>query len=221
MMNLFAGQTESNDHDQRGIPHLSRHLERQNLRDESVSAGERAPGDGRAGRRLVRLPEARHGRRAAGQLERGRGRATTNSTAGRCSSASTRISATTGACRRASSAVRRTATRRFTTRSASTANSSRSMPSRSTTTAEISTRDGIVDVVAEADRGTGTIICNVQRYNPTPAQLQASVAGVRCPQPIGDTRLGGPDGPRADSGPRRSRRDSELRADERASARAT
>ena len=27
------------------------------------------------------------------------------------------------------------------------------------------------DVVAEADRGTGTIICNVQRYNPSPTQL--------------------------------------------------
>jgi len=33
--------------------------------------------------------------------------------------------------------------------------------------------DGIVDLIAEADRGTGTIICNVQRYNPTPAQLAA------------------------------------------------
>jgi hypothetical protein len=31
--------------------------------------------------------------------------------------------------------------------------------------------------VSEADRGTGEIICNVQRYNPTEAQLRASVAG--------------------------------------------
>jgi hypothetical protein len=33
--------------------------------------------------------------------------------------------------------------------------------------------DGVVDLIAEADRGTGTIICNVQRYNPTEAQLAA------------------------------------------------
>jgi outer membrane receptor protein involved in Fe transport len=40
--------------------------------------------------------------------------------------------------------------------------------------------DGITDLVAEADRGTGTIICNVQRYNPTEAQLAAhpSVQGL-------------------------------------------
>jgi len=50
--------------------------------------------------------------------------------------------------------------------------------------------DGIPDVVLEADRGTGTIICNVQRYNPTPAQLQASVASVRVPAAQGDDSLG-------------------------------
>ena len=33
--------------------------------------------------------------------------------------------------------------------------------------------DGRPDLVAEADRGMGTIVCNVQRYNPTPAQLAA------------------------------------------------
>jgi outer membrane receptor protein involved in Fe transport len=36
--------------------------------------------------------------------------------------------------------------------------------------------DGIVDLVATADRGTGTIVCNVQRYNPTPAELAATPA---------------------------------------------
>jgi iron complex outermembrane receptor protein len=36
--------------------------------------------------------------------------------------------------------------------------------------------DGVVDLVDDADRGTGTIICNVQRYNPTPAQLAAAPA---------------------------------------------
>jgi outer membrane receptor protein involved in Fe transport len=36
--------------------------------------------------------------------------------------------------------------------------------------------DGVVDLIAELDRGTGTIICNVQRYNPTPEQLAAHPA---------------------------------------------
>ena len=36
--------------------------------------------------------------------------------------------------------------------------------------------DGVVDLIDAADRGTGTIICNVQRYNPTPAQLAATPA---------------------------------------------
>ena len=36
--------------------------------------------------------------------------------------------------------------------------------------------DGVVDLIADADRGTGTIVCNVQRYNPTPAQLAATPA---------------------------------------------
>jgi outer membrane receptor protein involved in Fe transport len=33
--------------------------------------------------------------------------------------------------------------------------------------------DGLPDLVADADRGTGRIVCNVQRYNPTLAQLAA------------------------------------------------
>ncbi len=36
--------------------------------------------------------------------------------------------------------------------------------------------DGIVDLIDPADRGTGTVICNVQRYNPTPAELAATPA---------------------------------------------
>jgi outer membrane receptor protein involved in Fe transport len=36
--------------------------------------------------------------------------------------------------------------------------------------------DGVIDLVAEVDRGTGNIICNVQRYNPTPADLAATPA---------------------------------------------
>jgi hypothetical protein len=34
----------------------------------------------------------------------------------------------------------------------------------------------VIDLIAEADRGTGSIVCNVQRYNPTPAQLAATPA---------------------------------------------
>jgi outer membrane receptor protein involved in Fe transport len=33
--------------------------------------------------------------------------------------------------------------------------------------------DGLPDLVADADRGTGRVVCNVQRYNPTLAQLAA------------------------------------------------
>jgi outer membrane receptor protein involved in Fe transport len=36
--------------------------------------------------------------------------------------------------------------------------------------------DGRPDLVAAADRGTGTIVCNVQRYNPTEAQLASASA---------------------------------------------
>ena len=36
--------------------------------------------------------------------------------------------------------------------------------------------DGVVDLIADADRGTGNIVCNVQRYNPTPAELAATPA---------------------------------------------
>jgi outer membrane receptor protein involved in Fe transport len=50
--------------------------------------------------------------------------------------------------------------------------------------------DGIIDLIADADRGTGTIICNVQRYNPTPAQLQQAVAGVLVPAAQGADWLG-------------------------------
>lgn len=50
--------------------------------------------------------------------------------------------------------------------------------------------DGIVDLIAEADRGTGTVVCNVQRYDPTPQELQAAVANVRVPAAQGDDSLG-------------------------------
>ena len=58
-----------------------------------------------------------------------------------------------------------------------------------------SNSDGLPDLVSEANRGTGTIICNVQRYNPTPAQLQASVASVRVPAAQGADWLATTDSP--------------------------
>jgi iron complex outermembrane receptor protein len=53
--------------------------------------------------------------------------------------------------------------------------------------------DGRPDLITDALRGTGTIVCNVQRYNPTPAQLQQSVAHIRVPAAQGDDSLA-PDG---------------------------
>ncbi|HEY8519345.1 MAG TPA: TonB-dependent receptor, partial [Gammaproteobacteria bacterium] len=35
--------------------------------------------------------------------------------------------------------------------------------------------DGVVDLIADADRGTGDIICNVQRYNPTLEELRLAM----------------------------------------------
>lgn len=43
------------------------------------------------------------------------------------------------------------------------------------------------------DPSQGVIICNVQRFNPTPEQLAQAVAGVRVPAPQGDDSLGGPE----------------------------
>lgn len=54
--------------------------------------------------------------------------------------------------------------------------------------------DGLADLVAPADRGTGDIICNVQRYNPTEAELAASVADVRVPSPEGPVGIASPVG---------------------------
>jgi iron complex outermembrane receptor protein len=64
--------------------------------------------------------------------------------------------------------------------------------------------DGVVDLIDDADRGMGEIICNVNRYNPTPEELQASVIGVDeggtrvsgtvlVPAAFGDDSLGAPE----------------------------
>src|SRR5262249_45553016 len=50
--------------------------------------------------------------------------------------------------------------------------------------------DKVIDLVSEADRGTGQIICNVQRYPVTDALLQQSVANVRGPAAQGNDAPG-------------------------------
>jgi outer membrane receptor protein involved in Fe transport len=54
--------------------------------------------------------------------------------------------------------------------------------------------DGLPDLVAAADRGTGDIICNVQRYNPTEAELAAAVDGITVPSPTGPVPIASPVG---------------------------
>lgn len=66
--------------------------------------------------------------------------------------------------------------------------------------------DGVVDLVDDADRGTGSIVCNVNRYNPTDEQLRLSVISVDeggtrpavlgtvlVPAAFGDDSLGAPE----------------------------
>src|SRR5690606_20631802 len=43
------------------------------------------------------------------------------------------------------------------------------------------------------DPSQGVVMCNVQRFNPTPEQSAESVAGVLVPAPQGDDSLGGPE----------------------------
>ncbi len=54
--------------------------------------------------------------------------------------------------------------------------------------------DSLPDLVAEPDRGTGDIICNVQRYNPTDEQLAQSVAHIRVPSATGLVGIASPVG---------------------------
>jgi outer membrane receptor protein involved in Fe transport len=54
--------------------------------------------------------------------------------------------------------------------------------------------DGLPDLVAVADRGTGEVICNVNRYDPTEAELAASVAGITVPSPTGPVPIASPVG---------------------------
>jgi outer membrane receptor protein involved in Fe transport len=54
--------------------------------------------------------------------------------------------------------------------------------------------DGLPDFVAAADRGTGDVICNVNRYNPTEQELADSVAGITVPSPTGPVPIASPVG---------------------------
>lgn len=54
--------------------------------------------------------------------------------------------------------------------------------------------DGLADLVAPGDRGTGDIICNVQRYNPTEQELADSVADVLVSSPQGLVHIASPVG---------------------------
>jgi outer membrane receptor protein involved in Fe transport len=54
--------------------------------------------------------------------------------------------------------------------------------------------DGLPDLVAAVDRGTGDVICNVNRYNPTEAELAAAVAGITVPSPTGPVPIASPVG---------------------------
>lgn len=54
--------------------------------------------------------------------------------------------------------------------------------------------DGLPDLVAPDDRGSGEIICNVQRYNPTEEELAESVEDVTVPSPQGPVGIASPVG---------------------------
>jgi outer membrane receptor protein involved in Fe transport len=64
--------------------------------------------------------------------------------------------------------------------------------------------DGVVDLIDDADRGSGQIVCNVNRYSPTQEELRLSVIGVDeggtrpqgtvlVPAAFGDDSLGAPE----------------------------
>ena len=191
MMNLFGGQTESNDYNQRGIPHLSGIWNgrvyntnpylpasvRQAMLDQGVDSFilqkqgtvVDTPGNWNEN-------EERHNQFESWTLQLG-------------------VDKDLGDNWRMQARLQRGATDRYTT----VLNEVRvDREFLAIDAVEVYTdrrdanADGIIDLIPESLRGTGNIICNVQRYNPTPAQLQAAVAGQRFPQPISDTSLGGP-----------------------------
>jgi outer membrane receptor protein involved in Fe transport len=191
LLNLFGGQTESNDYNQRGIPHLSGIWNGRiyatnpylpaTVRQAMVSGGvdsfilqKQGTVIGMAGN--YNDDEERHNQYDSWTLQLGVDKELNDNWT-------------------MQARIQRGATDRYTT-VLNEVRVDREFLAMDAVEVYKDRRDantnGVIDLVAEADRGTGDIICNVQRYNPTPAQLQASVAGKLYPQPIGDTSLGGP-----------------------------
>jgi outer membrane receptor protein involved in Fe transport len=191
-MNLFSGQTESNDYNQRGIPHLTSPWNgnifvdnpflpanvRQAMIDQGVNSftfqkqGQVLGQDGNWNDN-----ETRHNQYDSWTLQLG-------------------LDKDLGDNWNLQARIQRGATDRYTTVYNEVRND-REFLALDAVEVYPDFRDvggdGIPDLVAEADRGSGVIICNVQRYNPTPAELQAAVAGFTVPAPQGDDSLGGPE----------------------------
>jgi len=187
--NLLAGSTESNDHDQRGIPHLASPWTTEifvdnaylpaSVRDAMIAQGVNSFVIEKQGQYLNQPGqwgdhEERHNKYDSWTLQLG-------------------LDKDIGANWQMQARIQRGSTDRF-TKVFNEIRVDREMLAIDAVEVYNDRRDangdGIVDLIAAADRGTGSVICNVQRYNPTPAQLQASVANVRVPAAQGDDSLG-------------------------------
>jgi len=187
--NLLAGETESNDHDQRGIPHLASPWTTQifvdnpylpaNVRQQMVTQGVDSFVIEKQGQWLGQAGnwgdhEERHNQYDSWTLQLG-------------------FDKDIGDNWQMEARAQRGSTDRF-TKVFNEIRVDREMLAIDAVEVFSDRRDanadGIIDLVPEAQRGTGTIICNVQRYNPTQAQLQASVATVRVPAAQGADWLG-------------------------------
>jgi len=183
-LNAFTGETESNDYNQRGIPHLTSpwngrlYVDNpflpQNVRDAMIAQGvdsfilqKQGTVFGQAGN--WNDDETRHNQFDSWTLQLG-------------------IDKDFGDNWNMQARIQRGATDRFTT----VFNEVR-VDREYLAMDAVEVYPGTTTLVAEADRGTGVIMCNVQRFNPTPAELQAAVAGYLVPSVQGDDSLGGPD----------------------------
>jgi outer membrane receptor protein involved in Fe transport len=182
-LNFFSGETESNDYNQRGIPHLTSPWNGriyvtnpflpQNVRDAMIAQGvdsfvfqKQGTVFGQDGN--WNDDETRHNQFDSWTLQLG-------------------IDKDLGDNWNMQARIQRGATDRFTT----VYNEVR-VDREYLAMDAVEVYPGTTTLVAEADRGTGVIICNVQRFNPTEAELQASVAGYLVPSVQGDDSLGGP-----------------------------
>jgi iron complex outermembrane recepter protein len=191
-VNLLGGQTESNDHDQRGIPHMATPWTTQIFVDNAY-----LPANVRAAMRAANVDnfvfekqgtvlgqkgnwdddEERHNQFDSWTAQLG-------------------LDKDIGETWKMQAHLQRGATRRFTT-VFNEVRVDREMLAMDAVEVFADKRDangdGIVDLIPDNLRGTGTVICNVQRYNPTPQQLQQSVAYVRVPAAQGADWLGNGD----------------------------